>query len=140
MSRCLIFGSPIRIYVPLDTIRDYLFSDDAASRIVRCMARLDREATGRAQHVTKIFSSGNETTIAGLIGVFRQIAKRQLRLVSAQSPIRTEQPAGLQFRSVIWFDETLLPRTDLLDGINRVHRHQLALFQAGRLTPPWILA
>ena len=46
MSRCLIFRSPIRIYVPLDTIRDYLFSDDAASRIVRCMARLDREASG----------------------------------------------------------------------------------------------
>lgn len=136
MSRCLIFGVPVRIYVPLDTIRDYLFAEDAAMRIVAGMARLGREAPGGGQHVTKVYSSGNETTVAGLIGVFRQIAKRQLRVVSGLAPVRSQQPARLQFRSTVWPDEPARPRTELLDGVNRVHRHQFALFQAGRLPPP----
>jgi UDP-glucose 4-epimerase len=136
MSRCLIFGVPVRIYVPLDTIRDYLFAEDAALRIAAGMARLGREAPGGGRHITKVYSSGNETTVGGLIGVFRQIAKRQLRVVSGLNPVRYQQPARLLFRSTIWCDEPPLPRTELLDGVNRVHRHQLALFQAGQLPPP----
>jgi UDP-glucose 4-epimerase len=136
MSRCLIFGVPVRIYVPLDTIRDYLFAEDAALRVVTSMARLGREAAEGGRHIIKVYSSGNETTVGGLIGVFRQIAKRQLRVVSGLNPVRTQQPARLQFRSVVWADEPSLPRTELLDGVSRVHRNQLALFQAGRLPPP----
>lgn len=136
MSRCLIFGVPVRIYVPLDTIRDYLFAEDAAMSIVAGMARLGLAALDGGQHVTKVYGSGNETTVAGLIGVFRQIAKRHLRVVSGLAAARSQQPARLQFRSMIWPDQPDLPRTELLDGVNRVHRHQLALFQAGRLSLP----
>ena len=137
MSRCLIFSVPVRIFVPLDTIRDYLFVEDAASLIVAGMRRLRRDAPMGGERITKVFGSGSETSVAGLIGVFRQIAKRHLRLISSQSAVRSQQPAGLQFRSILWADERPLPRTELLDGVNRVHNHQLALFQAGRLPSPW---
>jgi UDP-glucose 4-epimerase len=136
MSRCMIFSVPVYIYVPLDTIRDYLFAEDAASRIATGMLRLALEAPRGRQHVIKIYGSGNETTVAGLIGIFRQIAKRQLRVVLGLSPQRAQQPARLQFRSMIWADDPALARTELLDGVNRVYRHQFALFQAGRLSPP----
>jgi UDP-glucose 4-epimerase len=136
MSRCLIFGVPVRIYVSLDTIRDYLFAEDAAKRIAAGVTRLGREAGGGGHHVTKVYSSGNETTVAGLIGVFRQIAKRQLRVVLGLSPVRSQQPARLQFRSIIWRDEPAMPATELLDGVNRLHRYQFALFQAGQLPRP----
>ncbi len=136
MSRCLIFSVPVRIYVPLDTIRDYLFAEDAAVHIVAGMARLRREALNGDRHITKVYSSGKETTVAGLIGVFRQIAKRHLRIVSGLVPTRSLQPPRLQFRSSVWSDGPDLPRTDLLDGVSRVHRHQLALFQSGQLPPP----
>ena len=137
MSRCLIFSVPVRIFVPLDTIRDYLFVEDASTRIVAGMRRLRREVPNSGHHVTKIFGSGSETSVAGLIGVFRQIAKRHLRLISSQSPARSQQPAGLQFRSIVWPDESPLPHTELLDGVSRVHNYQLALFQTGRLASPW---
>jgi UDP-glucose 4-epimerase len=138
MSRCLIFGVPVRIYVSLDTIRDYLFAEDAGRQIAAGVKRLGREAPGGGQHVTKVYSSGNETTVAGLIGVFRQIAKRRLRVVLGLNPVRSIQPARLQFRSIVWRDEPAIPPTELLDGVNRLHRYQLALFQAGRLPPPAI--
>ncbi len=137
MSRCLIFSVPIRIFVPLDTIRDYLFVDDAARRVVAGMQRLHREAPSSGQRITKVFASGSETSVARLIGIFRQIAKRHLRLISVQSAVRSQQPVGLQFRSVVWPDEPSLSRTELLDGVNRVHNHQLAVFQEGRLASPW---
>lgn len=136
MSRCMIFNVPVRIYVSLDTTRDYLFAEDAAARIVAGMGRLGHEAGVSGQHVTKIYSSGSETTVAGLIGVFRQIAKRHLRVISGLNPVRTQQPVRLHFRSTVWSDEPVPPRTELFDGVNRVHRHQIALFQAGRLPPP----
>jgi len=135
MCRCLIFGVPVHVYVPLDTIRDYLFAEDAGRRVVAGLERLSREAPG-GRHVTKIFASERETTVAGLIGVFRRLAKRPLRVVSGLHPARTQQPARLQFRSAVWRDEAASPRTELLEGVCRVHRHQLALFQAGRLPAP----
>jgi len=133
MCRCLIFGVPVHLYVPLDTIRDYLFAEDAGRRLVAGLARL--EAPG-GRHVTKIYASERETTVAGLTGVFRRLARRQLRVVSGLHPVRTQQPARLQFRSAVWRDEAASPRTELLEGVCRVHRHQLALFQAGRLPAP----
>jgi UDP-glucose 4-epimerase len=123
MSRCMIFGVPVRIYVPLDTIRDYLFAEDAATQIAAGMFRLGCEAPGGGRHVIKIYGSGNETTVAGLIGVFRQISKRQVRIVSGLNPVRAQQPARLHFRSMIWADESATTRTELLDGVSRVHRH-----------------
>lgn len=136
MSRCLIFGVPVHIFVPLDTIRDYLFAEDAGRRIVAGLERLRHESPGGGRHVTKVYGSERETTVAALVGVFRRIAKRQLRVVAGPHPVRAQQPARLQFRSTIWTDEPALPATELLDGVSRVHRHQLALFQAGRLPAP----
>ena len=136
MSRCSIFGMPVQIYVSLDTIRDYLFAEDAGRHIVDGVLRLDREEQTQQKHVIKIYSSGNETTVAGLIGVFRQIAKRQLRVVLGLSSMRSLQPARLRFRSIVWSDEGTPRCTELLDGVSRLHRYQLALFQAGKLPAP----
>ena len=135
MSRCLIFGVPVHVYVPLDTIRDYLYAGDAGRRVVAGLERLSREAPER-RHVTKIYASERETSVAGLIGAFRRLGKRQLRVVSGLHPVGTQQPARLQFRSTVWRDEAVSGRTQLLEGVSRVHRHQLALFQAGRLPAP----
>ena len=139
MSRCLIFSVPVRIFVPLDTIRDYLFVEDAASLIVAGMRRLRRDAPMGGERMAEVFGSGSETSVAGLIGVFsRQIAKRRafaFDFVAERRALPTAcrvavpiHPSG---------GSRPFPRTELLDGVNRVHNHQLALFQAGRLPSPW---
>ena len=141
MSRCLIHHQPVHIYVPLDTIRDYLFVEDAACTLVHWMERLAAEAarSRRALRLLNICASEQETTIAGLVGVFRRLASRQLKVVSGLHPVHKQQPARLQFRSGVWADEPPPGCTALLVGIDRVHRHQLTLYQAGGLLapPPW---
>ena len=137
MSRCLIYRQAVHIYVPLDTIRDYLFVEDAARWIAGWTQWLAQEAarTGEGRRELKICASEEETTIASLIGAFQRIAKRQLKVISGLHPVRSQQPACLQFRSRVWPDEARPARTGLLVGMNRVYRHQLALYQAGALPP-----
>jgi UDP-glucose 4-epimerase len=138
MSRCLIHHRPVHIYVPLDTIRDYLFAEDAAAAVVRWVERLGREAceAGKARRVLKICAAEEETTVAALIGVFRWIARRQMKVVAGLHPSQGEQPARLWLRSRRWTDEPRTARTSLLQGVARVRQHQFALYQAGQLPAP----
>jgi UDP-glucose 4-epimerase len=138
MSRCLIHHRPVHIYVPLDTVRDFVFVEDAARALVRWTTRLIREAeqTGRRVHVLKICASECPTTIAGLVGVFRRLGRRQLRIVCGLHPLTGQHPQRLQFRSTVWTDEPRPNATSLLVGIHRVYQHQLALSQGGELPPP----
>jgi UDP-glucose 4-epimerase len=136
MSRCMIFGRPVHIYVSLDTIRDYLFSDDAGRLVVDGLGRLERESAGAARHVIKIFGSEREISVGGLVGMFRRLAKRQLRIVFGIHPVGNQQPLRLQFRSQVWPDQLAVTRVDLFEGISRVYHQQLQLFQAGLLRPP----
>jgi UDP-glucose 4-epimerase len=138
MSRCLIHHLPVHIYVPLDTIRDYLFAEDAARAIVRWVDRLGREAcrAGEPRRILKLCAAEEETTVAALIGVFRRIARRQMKVVAGVHPSQSEQPARLWLRSRCWTDEPRTARTSLLEGVAALHRHQFALYQAGRLPAP----
>ena len=124
---------PVSIYVPLDTIRDYLFAPDAGRIIVAAIER--HEAT--SQHdlapriVTKIFASEVETTVATVLGTWHRVLRRPLRVALAGSPAGRLQPRVLSFRSAIWPDLHRQP-TLLLLGIDAVRRDQLAgLLSAG---------
>ena len=138
MSRCLIHHRPVHIYVPLDTVRDFVFVEDAARALVRWMERLRREAkhAGQGVRILKICASERPTTIAALVGAFRRLAKRQFRIVSGLHALSGQHPRRLQFRSTVWAEEPRPDATSLLVGIDRVYRHQLALSQGGALPPP----
>jgi UDP-glucose 4-epimerase len=133
LTRSLLLGRPAHVFVPLDTIRDYLYAEDAAQAILRGMDRLRDEATrSRASvHALKLFASEQSTTIGGLIGALRRTAKQPLRVVTGLHPATSLQPACLQFRSAFWRDEPPQPVTGLLEGMDRVFRHELRLHQAG---------
>ena len=137
-SRCLIFGAPIHIYVSLDTIRDYLFGEDAGQRLVNGLGRLRAEGQ-RQPTVTKLYTAEREVSIAGLLGVFRHITRRRLRVIAGLHPVAALQPRRLQFRSQVWGADPHR-HVELTEGISRVYRHQLSLFRAGTLPAPPSLA
>ena len=138
ISRCVIHNAPVHVYVSLDTIRDYLFSEDAGRRLVLGLAELVREAPRANPHVMKVYASEREISIAGLLGVFRQIARRRLRVVSGLSPVGALQPRRLQFRSRVW-PGNMGRQVELIEGVSRVYSHQLARFGQGQLPPPYAL-
>jgi len=134
MSRCLIYGAPVHVYVSLDTIRDYLFAEDAGRRIVAGLRQLAREASNEGLHVTKLYASEREISIAGLWRVSpdraAQVAcglgaARRRRVATAATAIQVRDLASR------WQQTGRAAR-----GVSRVYRHQLVLFRQGLLPPP----
>lgn len=103
---------PVGVYVSLDTLRDYLFVEDAAAMVV---AGLDRLAPGEV--VVKIIASGRATSIAALVGEATKVFRRKPPLVFRGSASSAVQARDLRLSSVVWPDLDLLARTPLPVGL-----------------------
>jgi UDP-glucose 4-epimerase len=133
LSQSLLHRRPLHVYVPLDTLRDYLHVGDAARYLCRCLDRLMR--LERPTSLVKIFASEQSISIAGLIGIFTRVAKHPPRIVCMPDAVSRQQPSRLRFRSLAWADRA--PRMlDLAAGIAEVYQDHLRLFQRGRLPAP----
>ena len=100
-----------------------------AVRCARSGWRREREAGPGRRVVTKIFASEVETTVASVLGAWRQSLRRPLRVALAGNPAGRLQPRVLSFRSRVWPElrgrPTLLPA-----GVEEVRRDQLAQLMA----------
>lgn len=136
LARAMIQHQPAHIYVPMDTLRDYVFADDCGRLVARCLARLENEAGASGpNHVIKILATEKTTSIGELIGIVKRLGRNHLRLVHAPSPKRSAgQPGDLRFRSVAWADLHLRDATPLAVGIHRLYRELLARHEAGQLS------
>jgi UDP-glucose 4-epimerase len=116
IARHLLRNQPIQIYVPFDTIRDYIAVDDAARTIIRTMtvARLQSGIH------TKIIASESPTTIAEIISIFKRIARRPPLIITSASKLSSVYARRIQFRSVMLTDGTQTARTSLSIGIARL--------------------
>jgi UDP-glucose 4-epimerase len=101
---------PASIYVPLDTLRDYIYVDDCATIVLDGLERLESEHGV----VTKVIASGQSTSIAALLGYFRVLSKGHPRVILGTSASGVHQARDLRLRSVVWteldtYRATLLP-------------------------------
>jgi UDP-glucose 4-epimerase len=133
LSQSVLHRRPLHVFVPLDTLRDYLHVGDAARYLLRCLDRLTR--LERPTSLVKIFASEQSISIAGLIGIFTRVAKRPPRIVCMPDAVSRLQPSRLRFRSLAWTDRAPR-RVDLAAGIAEVYQDHLRLFQHGRLPAP----
>jgi UDP-glucose 4-epimerase len=116
IARGLLRNQSIHIYVPLDTIRDYIITDDAAYAIVAAIDSL----TGMPGVYTKIIASEHPTTIAEIISVFKRIARRRPRVISSVSQLSSLYTRRIQFKSITVPINKPLLKTSLLVGISQV--------------------
>jgi UDP-glucose 4-epimerase len=127
MARSIVRDQPVRIFVPLDTTRDYLFVDDAAEALTRGLDRLS--ASHEPLRILKLYAVERGTSIASLLAIFRGIAKRRLKVVTGSHAAAGEQPRHLSFRSNVWPEDAAVRRTDLVAGVALTYRDQLRAFQ-----------
>jgi UDP-glucose 4-epimerase len=127
IARCILRSRPIQIYVPLDTIRDYIAADDAATAMIAAL-----RATGEGPRVlTKIIASEQPTTIAEIISIFRRIARRAPRVITSASNLTGIYSRRMQFRSVVAPKCAGAPGTSLLVGIAQVMATERSAFVRG---------
>ena len=130
VARCMISNRPVQIYVPLDTIRDYIASDDAAAAIVTAL----RSIAGKPAVLTKIIASERPTTIAEVVALFTKIARRNPRIIASAGKLSAIYPRRMQFRSAAGAQGAWLPKTSLLVGLAQVMAAERAAFMRGRGT------
>lgn len=117
---CAVTQKPAYIYVPLDTIRDYLYVGDCASAIVQCLERM-----GEKPVIVKIFASECVTTLAEVIKTVGRVSKRPPRLLYIQTEPHARHVRSIRFRSEVWSDCKPKELTSLPIGIHRVLMHIL---------------
>jgi UDP-glucose 4-epimerase len=117
IARRIVANEPVHIYVPLDTIRDYLHADDAAQRSLATL----RDARYRGGQTTiKIIASERATSIAQLIGVFQRLSRRRPRIVTATNSLSARYMRCAQFLSEELAGKPDIPGRTLLVGIHEV--------------------
>lgn len=99
LCRGYLLASPVSIYVPMDTLRDYLFVTDAAEMVGDA---LEHAVTVPEKSTTKIFASGQAVTIGAILGACRSVFHRRPNVVQAASPLSAMQGSDLRLRSVVW--------------------------------------
>jgi UDP-glucose 4-epimerase len=113
IARSMLHNRAVQIYVPFDTIRDYLYADDAAVAIVGVL-RLINERRGVTM---KIFASEQPTTIAEILSVFRRVTRHPPRIATSSSKLSGLYSRCVRFKSCVLSDTTPKPRTTLLIGV-----------------------
>lgn len=134
IARAVIQRRPVHVYVPLDTIRDYLFAADAGAGL-REVLDLLRQTPEPGPPLVKIMASEEEVSVGGILSLFRRISRRAVPVVAGVSAWGLLQPRKLRFRSQVWAGAGRRRRTPLVEGVACVYRHQLAEFARGALLP-----
>jgi UDP-glucose 4-epimerase len=129
IARCILRNKAIQIYVPLDTIRDYIVADDAAATMIAAL----RSTSEHPRVFIKIIASERPATIAEIISIFRKITRRPPRIVTSASKLSNVYSRRVLFRSVILEGSARASRTSLLVGISQVITAERAAFATAAL-------
>ncbi len=113
---------PVRIFVPLDTLRDYIYEDDCARVIDAGTTRVGDERAGTT--VVKIVGAMTAVSIGAILGENTKLRRRRPPVILGQSDA-SGQAYDLRVRSEVWTDLDSLVRTTLPEGLDRIFRAQL---------------
>ncbi len=116
LCRAHVTGAPVGIYVPLDTIRDYVFAPDCARLIVDALTRVE-DVVSPGEVVVKILASHRPLSVAALIKESQRVFRRPLRLLYAPSVSSAGQARDLRVASAVWPDLDRRPLETLAAGI-----------------------
>ncbi len=113
LCKALVTREELSIYVSLDTLRDYLYVDDAAAMVSRA---LDEVEVSGGVHF-KVLASGSPMSISEILGELTRLSRRRPPVVMGPSPAARFQVRDLRLRSCAWPDLDDLVRTPVGVGM-----------------------
>lgn len=124
MARNIIRNQTVQIYVPFDTIRDYIDADDAALAMIGVM----RSANPGSRVLTKIVASESPVTIAEIVSIFKRLARRTPLVVRSANRLSELYARRVQFRSVVRSEFARPPGKRLAVGISQLMKAEHLAF------------
>jgi UDP-glucose 4-epimerase len=131
--RSHLVRTPISIYVPLDTMRDYLYAPDCGELVVDALQQLSQTEPDAGTVVTKVLASHQHATVGRLLAEMRRIFKRSPQIILGSSPEAALQAHDLRLGSIVWTDLDRRQTTPLSVGILATTAHLRTLQREGRL-------
>lgn len=116
---------PVSIFVPLDTIRDYLYVEDAAEMILDAADEVRRLG---ARSIVKIFASHQAMTIAAVIGQINASTGSKPPIVLGASSLARQQGRDIRLRSYVLPEIDRRALTPFVVGIARTRSSLLELY------------
>jgi UDP-glucose 4-epimerase len=127
IARSILRNQPVQIFVPYDTMRDYIAADDAAPAMMATLAAMQ----GKTRVLTKIIASELPVTIAEIIAIFRKITRRAPRIVTSSSKLSPLYARRVQFQSIVDPASGRPNARSLLVGIDQLMTSERAAFARG---------
>lgn len=136
VCRARLLGQSLNVYVPLDTVRDYVYVDDCARMVVAGLDGVAERVAGRnAPVLVKVMASQRPTTIGTVLAEFRRVFKRRPLVVLGESATSKLQVGDLRMRSVVWPELDAMATTTLAVGIRSTLEDVSAQIRAGAQQP-----
>jgi UDP-glucose 4-epimerase len=94
LALCSITREPLNLFVPLSTVRDYIYVDDVA---VRAHAWIDAAIAGDNGDPVKVIASGQGTSVAQLVRIAQNITRRRVPIAMGTHSSSAMQAPDLRF-------------------------------------------
>lgn len=117
-----ITQQPISIFVPLDTIRDYIYVDDAAATTLRLTTQQRTETRDRS---VAVIASGKPATVGQVIHTMRNVARRRIPVAYGSHPSAAAQALDLRLTP----SSAVEAPTQLPEGMKAAYQDILARTQ-----------
>ncbi len=127
IARSMLRNRPIQIFVPYDTIRDYLAVDDAAAAMIASL----RAGGGQSRMLTKIIASETPTTIAEILSIFKRLTRTPPRIVRSSNRLSGAYSHSIRFRSITTPDLSGTAKRGLPIGIAQLLMAERLAFARG---------
>lgn len=121
LVKAVLTDEPVRLYVPMETKRDFIYSRDCAEMAVHGLSQIVEMSSSGGQIVTKILASGQALTLKDLIFRVESVLGAAVPLQHVSSPASAGQSPDLTFESKVMTELSSTVVTSLDEGITSVN-------------------
>jgi UDP-glucose 4-epimerase len=131
ICRSMLLRKPIEIFVPLETIRNYIYVDDAACDIANIVSYMSNQDFGGS--LIKIIAAEHNSSISELLSESSRVFGKRPQIVLTRKKNSGVQIVDLRLRSTVEISAARFRYTTLAVGIDRIRRQLLSELQKGNL-------
>lgn len=130
LALAAITRKPVKIFVPLDTLRDYIYVDDAA---LRALHWIEKSQQDKRSYV-KVIASSQPQTLGRIVTLLNEISRIRIPIAFGFDSSAEHQPGDLRVSPDSDRSISCLPATALPVGVKTVlgdisHRHATSILK-----------
>jgi len=116
ITKCISNSEPLSLFVPLETVRDYLWSDDAA---ILFLWHLNQEPPKNSDPI-RLIAQEESISIAAMLEKFQLLTGKQVKVLYSPELPQGVYPLEIRFQSLHPITASLFKKLSLSQGIEKI--------------------